>query len=90
MRLDKMTPEQRGRFDAHCAESKTKSPYTCMACGKLLLDPGAPGRLQLVPGAVRIPFFGEFCSQACASAFEQDYGILFRRDASARGGMSGR
>ena len=84
MRLDKMTPEQRTRFDAHCAESKTKPPYTCMACGKLLLDPSAPGTLQLVPGAIRIPFFGDFCSQACASAFERDYGILFRRDASGK------
>ena len=55
-----------------------------MACGKLLLDPAAVGTLQLVTGAVRIPFFGEFCSQACAIAFEQDYGILFRRDGSGK------
>ena len=75
-----MTPEQRARFEAHCAKGKVKAPYTCMACGKVLLDPGAPGKLQLVPGAVSIPFFGHFCSQACASAFESDYGILFQRD----------
>ena len=79
-----MTPEQRARFEAHCAERKTEPPYTCMACGKVLLDPDAPGRLQLVPSAIVIPFFGEFCSQACASAFERDYGILFQRDATGR------
>jgi hypothetical protein len=84
MRLDKMTPEQRSRFEAHCAESKTKPPYACMSCGKVLLDPGAPGQLQLVPSAVRIPFFGEFCSEACAKAFERNYGILFRRDESGK------
>ena len=84
MRLDKMTPEQRARFEAHCAEQKTKPPYSCMACGKVLLDPSAPGRLQLVRSAIVIPFFGEFCSQACTSAFERDYGILFQRDATGR------
>jgi len=79
-----MTPEQRARFEAHCAESKTKPPYACMSCGKVLLDPGASGQLQLVPGAVRIPFLGEFCSEACASAFERDYGIVFRRGESGK------
>jgi hypothetical protein len=61
--LDKMTPEQRARFEAHCAEGKAKPPCTCIACGKELLDPGAPGKLQLVPGVVSIPFFGHFCSK---------------------------
>jgi hypothetical protein len=84
MRLDKMTPEQRARLEAQCAEGNAKAPYTCMACGKVLLDPGAPGKLQLVPGAVSIPFFGHFCSQACASTFERDCGILFQRDAAGR------
>jgi hypothetical protein len=84
MRLDKMTPEQRTRFEMQCAEWKSKPFHSCMACGKVLLDPGAPGRLQLVPGTITIPFFGEFCSQACASAFERDYGILFQRDAMGR------
>jgi hypothetical protein len=79
-----MTLEQRARFEAHCAEGKAKPPCTCMACGKDLLDPGVPGKLQLVPGAVSIPFFGHFCSQACAGAFERDYGILFQRDAGGR------
>jgi hypothetical protein len=84
MRLDKMAPEQRARFEAHCAEGKAKPPYICTACAKVLLDPGALGKLQLVPGTVTISFFGNFCSQACASAFERDYGIVFQRDAAGR------
>ena len=79
-----MTPVQRARFEAHCAEGKAKPPYACAACGKVLLDPGAPGQLQIMAGTVTIPFFGHFCSQACASAFERDYGILFRRDESGK------
>ena len=90
MRLDKITSEQRSRFEAHCANQKAKRkfslPITCMACDTVVLDLDTPagGRAQLAAGAVGIPFFGHFCSQDCANAFERDYGILFKRDATGQ------
>jgi len=90
MRLDKMTAEQRSRFEAHCADHKARRmlslPITCMVCDKVVLDldTAAGGRTQLAAGAVVIPFFGYFCSQGCASAFEQDYGILFKRNTAGQ------
>ena len=90
MRLDKMTAEQRVRFEAHCADQNDRRkfplPITCMVCDKLLLDLDTPagGQAQLAVDAVVIPFFGYFCGQACAKAFERDYGILFKRDATGQ------
>ncbi len=82
-----MTPEQRARFEAHCADQNARSkfplPITCMVCEKLIADPGAPyGQQQVAAGAVAIPYFGYFCGQACANAFERDYGIQFKRAAT--------
>jgi hypothetical protein len=87
MRLDKMTPEQRARFEAHCADQNARSifplPITCTACEKLIADPGTVcGPQELPAGIVVIPFFGYFCSQACAATFERDYGIHFKRAAT--------
>ena len=78
MRLDEMTPEQRARFEAHCAHQNARSKVagpaeTCIFCEKLIADPFDPAKAQLA-GAVAIPFFGFFCSQACADVFERDYG----------------
>jgi hypothetical protein len=89
MRLDKMTPEQRVRFGAHCADQNARSKFplsiTCMVCEKLIVDLSAsPGHQQLAADMVVIPFFGYFCNQACANAFERDYGILFKRDATGQ------
>jgi len=89
MRLDKMTQEQRNRFEAHCADQKANHkfspPIVCTGCDKVILDFNAAGGwTQRSDDAVVIPFFGCFCSQACASAFERDYGILFKRDATGR------
>jgi ribosomal protein S27E len=90
MRLDKMTPEQRSRFEAHCADQKARHkvslPITCMACDKVILDLDGPagGRAELALGVVVIPFFGSFCSQHCAVSFERDYGFLFKRNASGQ------
>jgi hypothetical protein len=88
MRLDKMTSEQRVGYEAHCARHSARSKVagpaeTCMFCEKLIADPFAPTKAQLA-GAVVIPFFGFFCSQACADAFERDYGIQFKRDATGK------
>jgi hypothetical protein len=88
MRLDKMTSEQRARYEARCARQNARSKVagpaeTCMCCEKLIADPFDPAKAQLA-GAVVIPFFGLFCSQACADAFERDYGIQFKRDASGK------
>ena len=82
-----MTREQRARFEAHCVDQKarSKSPLriTCMVCEKLIWDLGLPcGQKEVAPGAVVIPYFGYFCGQACADAFERDYGIKFRRAAT--------
>jgi hypothetical protein len=87
MRLDKMTAEQRTRFEAHCADRNARSifplPITCTTCEKLIADPGAVcGPQELPPSAVVIPFFGYFCSQGCADTFERDYGIQFKRAAT--------
>ena len=87
MRLDQMTPEQRARFEAHCAQQRARSkfplPITCMVCEKLIADLRAPfGQQQVAAAPVVIPFFGYFCGQACANAFERDYGILFKRNAT--------
>jgi hypothetical protein len=90
MRLDKMTPEQRSRFESDCADQKARRkfslPITCMVCDKVVLDLDTPagGRAQLSAGAVGIPFFGHFCGQGCANAFEGDYGILFKRNATGQ------
>ena len=89
MRLDKMTSEQRARFEAYCADRRARSkfalPITCMFCEKLIVDLRDPsGQKQLVADPVVIPFFASFCRQACASAFEHDYGIRFKRDATGK------
>ena len=89
MRLDKMTPEQRARFEAHCAQQRARSkfalPITCMFCDELIVDVRDPsGQKQLPTDAVVIPFFGYFCKQTCANAFERDYGIRFKRDATGK------
>ena len=89
MRLDKMTPEQRARFEAHCADERARRKFplaiTCMVCDKLVVDLHAPvGQQQLSVDVVVVPFFGCFCGQACANAFERDYGILFKRDATGQ------
>jgi hypothetical protein len=86
MRFDKVTPEQRARFEAHCADQNARFPLpaTCMVCEKVLMDMSAPGKLQLAAGAVVVPFFGYFCSQACADTLERDYGILFKRNATGK------
>ncbi len=88
MRLDKMTSEQRARYEAHCARhnagSKMAGPAeTCMFCEKLIAHPVEPAKAQLA-GVVVIPFFGFFCSQVCADAFEREYGIQFKRDATGK------
>jgi len=89
MRLDKMSPDQRARFQAHCADQNARSkfplPIICTACEKPLADPGASSRQQQLPaGAVVIPFFAYFCSQVCADTFEHDYGIQFKRAATGK------
>ena len=83
-----MTSEQRLRYEAHCARHNAKSKVagpaeTCMCCEKLIADPFAQAKAHLA-GAVVIPFFGFFCSQACADAFERDYGIQFKRNATGK------
>ena len=88
MRLDKMTPEQRARYEAHCARRNTRTKVAgpaeaCMFCEKSIANPFDPAKAQLA-GAVVIPFFGFFCSQGCADAFERDYGIQFKRDATGK------
>ena len=88
MRLDKMTSEQRARYEAHCADhnarSKVAGPVeTCMFCETLIAGPFDLAEAQLA-GAVMIPFFGYFCSQSCAAAFERDFGIQFKRDATGK------
>jgi len=82
-----MSSEQRARFEAHCADQNARAkfplPIICMVCEKLIADPGVTsGGQQMPDGMVVIPFFGYFCGQACASAFERDYGILFKRTAT--------
>jgi len=88
MRLDKMTSEQRARYKAHCAHHNARSKVagsaeTCMFCEKAIADPFDPAKAQLA-GVVVIPFFGYFCSQPCADAFERDFGIQFKRDATGK------
>jgi hypothetical protein len=88
MRLDKMTSEQRARYEAHRAHHNARSKVagpaeTCLFCEKLIADPFDPAKAQLA-GAVVIPFFGYFCSQPCADAFERDFGIQFKRDATGK------
>ena len=83
-----MTLEERVRYEAHCAHQNARSKVagpaeTCMFCEKRIADPFDPAKARLA-GVVGIPFFGCFCSQACADAFERDYGIQFKRDATGK------
>jgi hypothetical protein len=52
-----------------------------MFCEKPIADSFDLRSMQAA-GAVPIPFFGTFCSQDCANAFEHEYGIHFKRDAT--------
>jgi hypothetical protein len=88
MRLDKMTSEQRARYETHRAQHNARSKVagsaeTCMFCKKVIADPFDPAKAQLA-GVVVIPFFGFFCSQACADAFERDFGIELKRDGTGK------
>lgn len=64
---------------------------TCAHCGKLLathdkktdgFDP-APKQL-LASGAVPVPNFGWFCSQACGDAYSAEFDVQFARDADGK------
>ena len=88
MRLDKMTSEQLARYETHCAQHNARSKVagsaeTCMFCEKVIANPFDPAKAQPA-GVVVIPFFGFFYSQACADAFERDYGIQFKRNATGK------
>ena len=88
MRLDKLTSGQRARYEAHRAHHNARSKVagqaaTCLFCEKLIADPFDPAQAQLA-GAVVVPFFGYFCSQPRADAFERDFGIQFKRDATGK------
>jgi hypothetical protein len=88
MRLDKMTADQRVRFDAYTARQRAAPPQlgtlTCMFCQKFLANLSDASFRQKMASVVAVPFFGSFCSQACANSFEHDYGILFKRDATGQ------
>ena len=82
-----MRPEQRARFETYCASQNVKERQhplliKCMACDQIVFDLKAPA--EFATGAVVVPYFGNFCSQACAKAFEHDYGILFKRNATGQ------
>jgi len=90
MRLDKMTVEQRVRFDAYTAGQRATPPpqpgtVTCAYCQRVIASLSDPSfRHEEKASAIGVPFFGSFCSQACANSFEHDYGILFKRDATGQ------
>ncbi len=88
---DRMTPEQRARFDAMVARKLAAPPRAgahCAYCDQFIsnFEPNneATWEALLASGRVPVPNFGWFCSHACADAFERDYGIHFRRDQSGR------
>jgi hypothetical protein len=88
---DDITPEQRARLGARAARELAKPPskdVLCAYCEKFVANfevAGAPNPEDLLAsGMVPVPNFGWFCCHDCADAYERDYGIRFKRDASGK------
>ncbi len=83
--------EQIGPFVITGAKDLDPRGIACAECGKLLTtyDPEhdrherSPEELLAI-GAVPVPNFGWFCSQACGDSYERATGFAFQRDSSGQ------
>jgi hypothetical protein len=83
--------ERIGQFVITRQNNVSSDGITCAQCQKVLShldtakDLHTPSPEELFrEGAVPIPNFGWLCSQACAVAYEAEFGVRFQRDASGK------
>jgi len=83
--------ERVGPFVVTSESNLSADGIICAQCQKVLsaFDLGSDSHMPspeelLLQGAVPIPNFGWFCSQACAVAYESAFNVQFQRNVAGR------